>query len=103
MQIFSDLKSLSPTNTLIAVNTNILTTQTRLSLGTASTNSIYYTQNGLPLGQSASPDTIFLANITVEPNTPVGGLARVQATIETPANATATNRSRYIFVTLMRQ
>jgi hypothetical protein len=43
----------------------------------------------------------FLARIEVDTNTGVPNLSRVQATVESPAAAPSTNRSKYSFVTLV--
>ncbi len=102
-QIFSDLHAMSPTNTFVAINTNILTSQLSVNLANASSNVISYAQDGLPLGQGTNTEAIYLAAVTVVPNVPVAGLSHVQATIETPALANSSNRSKYSFVTLMKQ
>lgn len=100
-QIFSDLKSLPASNTAIATNTNILSSQIRINLATPSSNAVSYTQEGLPIGQGTTADAIYRADIVVTTNVTVNGLSRVQATVETPARAASSNRSKYIFITLM--
>lgn len=103
MQIFSDLRSTSGTNALLAINTNILTTQLRINLTGPSSNVISYGQDGLPLGSGTTDGAIFLGEIIVTPNSPMSGISRIQTTIETPAAAPTASRSKFTFVTLMDQ
>ncbi len=102
-QIFSDLKSSPSTDTFIATSTDILSGVTRLSLSSNSTNGIGYDIQGQPVGGTNAPNAIYAAFISVMANTPTNGLARVQATVEVPAQAASSNRSKFTFVTLMRQ
>ena len=103
MQIFNDLRGTPATNALIATSTNILTSQMRINLMNSSSNVVYYDRDGVTLGTNTMADAIFLGEILVTPSSPMAGLSRVQATVETPANAPAGSRSRYTFVTLMGQ
>lgn len=100
-KIFSDLRSSPAGDTFIATNSNLLASQPRFSLSNASTTSVQYTAEGRPVGPGQDP--IFLATVTVSPDTPSDGLARIEATVEAPASAPASSRSKYTFVTLMRQ
>ncbi|MEX1118158.1 MAG: hypothetical protein WEB60_05120 [Terrimicrobiaceae bacterium] len=111
-QIFNDLKASPSTNLLIATGANVVDqgnfVTPRPSLVDAWSNSVGFDQSGMPMQPLANPASpqpgvIFVANISSTPNTPTSGLARVQVDVETPAQAAATNRSKYTFVTLMRQ
>lgn len=111
-QIFNDLKASPRTNLFIATGTNLLDAASfvspRPSFTNAWSNSVGFDPAGLPVESLANPaspqsSVSFVANISSTPNTPVSGLARVQVDVETPAQAAATNRSKYTFVTLMQQ
>ena len=101
-QIYSDLASMSGTNRFITTGTGP-DDRTSISLTALATNTVYYSDSGTPLGTSSHPDALFLANVAVTPNSPLAGLSHIQTTIEAPAQATSTNRSKYTFVTLMNQ
>ena len=98
-QIFSDLRTGSPTNLLIGVASNLLPANTALS--NSWSNTISFDVNGSLLGSGQNANAIFLAQVSGTPNTPSPGLSRVQVDVEAPAVAATTNRSRYTFVTLM--
>lgn len=100
-QIFTDLKTSTPTNTFIAKSTNVLDPQISVNLGAPSSNVVSYTAEGTPLAEGVSLEAIYRAEVVVRVNDPVNGLARVQVSVEIPANAT--NRTKYNFVTLMNQ
>lgn len=111
-QIFSDLQTAPGTNRLVvrgpsagdsaglitnfslAANTNLILSYD--ADGTGRSDEIPTTSFAGPV-----PDAGFLARLTVDTNTGVPNLSRVQATIEAPASAPSTNRSQYTFVTLM--
>ncbi len=104
-QIFSDLQTSPATNALIATGTNLASSGNfkTESLSNSWTNSIGYDEAGLPVGLMPTPSANFVANISSTPNVPVSGLSRIQVDVEAPAQAASTNRSKYTFVTLMRQ
>ena len=106
-QIFNDLKASPRTNLLIATGTNLLDAANfvspRPSFTNAWSNTVSFDLSGTPIGPGSDPGAIYLASVSSTPNTPVSGLARVQVDVETPAQAAATNRSKYTFVTLMQQ
>jgi uncharacterized protein (TIGR02598 family) len=106
-QIFNDLKASPRTNLFIATGTNVLNPSSfvspRPSLSNAWSNTVSFDLSGTPIGPGSDPRAIYLASVSSTPNTPVFGLARVQVDVETPAQAAATNRSKYTFVTLMQQ
>jgi len=111
-QIFSDLRTLNGTNRLLvrgpsAANASSLVTNFSLAANTNLILSYDADGNGRTGGISpgsfsaAFPDAAFLASVAVDTNTGIPKLSRVQATIEAPAAAPSTNRSKYPFVTLM--
>ena len=111
-QIFSDLRAGNGTNRMYVRGpspTNSSWVVTNFSLATDNNAAfLAYDQTGSGLTNdltSANPVTdpsaIFLATIAVDTNTGSPNLSRVQATIEAPAAAPSTNRSKYTFVTLM--
>lgn len=104
-QIFSDMKASPSTNVLIATGTNLASSANfkTENLTSAWTNSIGYDSEGLPVGLMPAASANFVANISSTPNIPVSGLSRIQIDVEAPAQAASTNRSKYTFVTLLRQ
>ncbi len=111
-QIFADLRVASGTNRMLvhgasAGTPSALTTNFNLSQNTNAFLAYDADGQGLALPVSASdfsssvPAATFLASIAADTNTGVSNLTRVQATIEAPASAPSTNRSKYTFVTLM--
>jgi uncharacterized protein (TIGR02598 family) len=105
-QIFSDLRTGTGTNRFIITGTNLGTNTINLSAGT--NLFLAYDSAGAVLGTSAPSsftngvaDAAFLANVSVNTNTGVPNLSQVQTTVEAPAAAASSNRSRYTFVTLM--
>ena len=111
-QIFSDLRTGTGTNRMYVrgpAPTNSSWVVTNFSLATDNNTAfLAYDQAGAGLTNnlsSAGPVTdvnaIYIATVTVQTNTGVPNLSQVQATIEAPAAAASTNRSRYTFVTLM--
>ncbi|MFZ4598340.1 MAG: type IV pilus modification PilV family protein [Terrimicrobiaceae bacterium] len=107
-QIFSDLRTGTGTNRFLLVGA-APTATTPLSLADNSAsvvvlfdnNAVATGTNGATTFSNAAPSAAFVANVTVQTNTGVPNLSQVQATIEAPAAAASTNRSRYTFVTLM--
>jgi len=108
-QIFSDLRVASGTDRFVVSGPGSNDTN---GLSLAATGNLYlaFNTNGSPLAtitasgfSNTYPDVSasFLANITVDTNTGVSNLSRVQATIESPAAAPSASRSQYTFVTLM--
>jgi prepilin-type N-terminal cleavage/methylation domain-containing protein len=106
-QIFSDLRASPSTNLLLATGTNLSSTGSFVtpppSLSNAWTHVISFSDDGLPIANGATPNAIYVANISATPNLPVPGLTRVQVDVEAPPQASSTNRSRYTFLTLLRQ
>lgn len=116
-QIFADLRVLSGTNRMLVRGPNIVTginatnatNATNFNLSQNTTAFLAYGADGRGLAypvtassfSNSLPDAAFLASIASDTNTGVSNLTRVQATIETPASAPSTNRSKYTFVTLM--
>ncbi len=117
-KIFSDLRIVNGTNRLLVrgpslTNSSQLITNFSLAVNNNQTFLAYDSDgSGLPLNITSgiqfsnaippsTPPAIFVASILVDTNTGLPNLSRVQATIETPAVAPSTNRSRYTFTTLM--
>ncbi len=111
-QIFSDLRVQDSTNRLLVRGpsaTNPASVITNFSLAAGTNLVLSYDNDGIGRTDqittsafaSSVPDAAFLASIVVDTNTGVSNLSRVQATIEAPASAPSTNRSKYTFVTLM--
>jgi len=111
-QIFSDLRTRTGTNRLVvrgpsAANASSLITNFSLAANTNLILSYDADGNGrtdqISPGafSDAVPDAAFLASVAVDTNTGIPKISRVQATIEAPAAAASTNRSKYTFVTLM--
>jgi type II secretory pathway pseudopilin PulG len=111
-QIFSDLRTLTGTNRLLVrgpSTANASALITNFSLAGNTNIVLSYDIDGKGRTDQIStdsfagsfPDAAFLANVDVDTNTGIPNLSRVQATIEAPAAAPSTNRSKYTFVTLM--
>lgn len=102
-QIFNDLQSTDATNTFIAIGTNILNAGDRLAVNLTNSGSysVSYDIAGLPLGIGTNAQAIYMADIAISAHTPTNGLARVQATISIPPAAVSSNRSKFIFVTVL--
>ncbi|MDX2082355.1 MAG: hypothetical protein SFU53_16350 [Terrimicrobiaceae bacterium] len=113
-QIFSDLRSGSGTNrVLVATNAQPPGTSGLVTIGLNTNGSNYFIgfdANGQPVGPlaaaaftdgTADVAISFAARVAVNTNTGLSNLSRVETTVETPAAAPSTNRSRYSFVTLM--
>jgi len=111
--IFNDLRAGAPTNCFIALGTNLAVATNR---GTVSlTNNADYYANYSDMGTAAGTNTaanfsnpittgaVFTAQLRIATNNQPAGISQVDVTVETPASAPSTNRSRYIFTTLMRQ
>ncbi len=110
-QIFGDLTAAEPTNAILslvpelAVTSNIL----RLNLATNGTLALSYDEEGRLLRTNApasfaiaNPDAAFFTQVTIRTNDLPPGLSRVEVLVSAPAAAPLTNRSRYPFVTLLR-
>lgn len=110
-QIFSDLRVQSGTNRLVvggpsAADAGGLMTDFSLALN-GNTVFLAYGPDGAGVAGTSGgaftngcPSAHFLARVEVDAGVP--HLSRVQATIEAPAAAPTTNRSKYAFVTLIR-
>lgn len=107
-QVFGDLGSDTGPQRYIVSDSPTGSNATRIAvnLTAVATNPpyvIYFDDSGIPIGSVADPAAAFIANIGVIPNTPVAGLAKIEATIQTPASAASSNRASYTFVTLLKQ
>jgi len=105
-QIFADLQTGPATNTFLATgtaNNRPVWTPINLAAPPQPPSTIYFDEEGRPIGTAATPDSQFLVNLIITTNTPVAGLAHVQIDVMAPATAPAANRSTNTFVTLMRQ
>jgi len=97
-QIFSDLASMTSTNTFILTNSDVLTGRKVVSLRTASTNIVNYDISGIPT--SNTNDAIFEATISITTNGVPTGVSHVQASIR-PVNSASSPYAPYVFTTLM--
>jgi uncharacterized protein (TIGR02598 family) len=103
-QIFSDLQVNSGTVRRIFSGSG--TNSQTINLAVAATNPpipLYFDESGRAEGPTASANSIFLANLYISPDVPITGVTKVEASIETPAAAASSNRTRYSFVTLLNQ
>ncbi len=111
-QIFSDLRTMPGTNRLLVRGPSVANAAdliTNFSLAVNANIVLSYDADGngrtdqISPGSFAGsfPDAAFLANVSIDTNTGIANLSRVQATIEAPAAAPSTNRSKFTFVTLM--
>jgi type II secretory pathway pseudopilin PulG len=109
-QIFSDLRTGTSSNRFVISGSNNATDTVNLAPSGTTPLFLAFNTNGMPVkslsggtfSNSYSDITVpFLASITVDTNTGMSNLSRIQATIEAPAAAPSTNRSKYTFVTLM--
>jgi len=111
-QIFSDLRVASGTNRIVVRGpsaTNPAHLITNFSLAANTNLVLSYDADGLGRTDQVSTnafhngvvDVGFLMRLSVDTNTGVANLSRVQATVEAPAAAPSTNRSTFTFVTLM--
>ena len=101
-QIYSDLKAGPATNTFLCTTPGNFDT-VNLASPSSRTNTIYFNNQGEPVGTTETGDSEFVVNVIIDPNTPLDGLARVQVDVMAPAPAAPANRSTNTFVTLMRQ
>ena len=109
-QIFSDLRVRAGTNRLMVCGRSAAVAgslKTNFSLAVnGNTEFLAYDPDGTGMADisgavftNGCPSALFLARVEVDAGVP--HLSRVQATIETPAPAHSTNRSKYAFVTLI--
>jgi uncharacterized protein (TIGR02598 family) len=114
--IFDDLQSLPGTNTALIRGpsiTNAVDRITGINLATASTHILGYDQQGTGLSTVLSagqfdapltqPELYYLAKIEISPRPSPSKLSQVSVNVEVPAFAVSSNRSRFLFVTLMDQ
>ncbi len=117
--VFGDLRSGVYTNAPVTtvLEANGTQTQAALDLSTNATHSFYvaYDESGRPManltsaqfalgfGGSAARPAAFLAQITGGPHDSIPNLARLEASVEQPAQAADANRRRYYFTTLIPQ
>lgn len=107
-QIFSDLRTGTGTNRFVITGSSVNSTSSISLANPPPPLVISFDSAGAVLGTNAPssftngvPNAAFLAQVTVSTNTGVPNLSQVQTTVEAPAAAATTNRSRYTFVTLM--
>lgn len=100
-KIYSDLKAGPATNTFLCTTPGNF--QTINLANPSSPYEIYFNNQGEPVGTSPGPDSEFVVNVIIDPDTPTDGLARVQVDVMVPAAAAPANRTTNTFVTLMRQ
>lgn len=110
-QILADLTSGPPTNTFLGTSAELAISNNRTPLNLATNNTfvLAYTEEGRFLQTNApqnfalpNPTASFLTKLTITTNDLPSGLSRVEVLVTAPASATETNRSRYPFITLLR-
>lgn len=112
--IFADLGSgMSTTNTFIAIGTNFQQPAGRLSvnLATNGTNFLLFSEEGVPmgtvtdaqfLGSVSTVGTAYGAKVMVNQLPVFTNRSRVEVQVEAPLGAISTNRTKYNFVTEVR-
>lgn len=107
-QIFSDLRTGTGTNRFVITGSSVNSTSTISLANQGASVVLSFDSAGAVLGTNSPssftngvPNAAFLAQVSVSTNTGVPNLSQVQTTVEAPAAAASTNRSRYTFVTLM--
>ncbi len=112
--ILADLGSgSSTTNTFIAIGTNFQLPTGRLSvnLSTNGTNFIIFSEEGVPmgsitdnefLGSISTVGTAYGAKVMINPLSAYTNRSRVEVQVEAPLGAVSTNRTKYNFVTEVR-
>jgi hypothetical protein len=113
-RIVDELRSLPADNTALvrgASATNPIWRIPAIDLSTPSVHLLTYDEQGEGLPAEMKPEEFdpplsgaahFVAEVRVTPDFPSEGVSHVQATVEAPAHAPSSRRSRYVFVTLMR-
>ena len=108
-QIFADLRVADGPNRFVVTGPTVSSTNT-LSLAAATNLYVSFANDGIPISAVSQPEfsssytssnAAILACVSVDANTGTPNLSRVQVTVEAPAAAPSTNRSKYTFVTLM--
>ena len=115
-RIVDELQSLPETNTALVRGPSVTNPGWRitgLDLSSPSVHVLTYDEQGegltndIAAGAFQNPISAaaahFAAEVRVTPDFPYLGISRVQATVEAPASAPSSRRSRLVFVTLMRQ
>lgn len=115
-RIVDELQSLPGTNTALVRGPSVTNPGWRitgLDLSSPSVHVLTYDEQGEGLTNDiaagafqnpiSAPAAHFAAEVRVTPDFPSLGISRVQATVEAPASAPSSRRSRLVFVTLMRQ
>jgi type II secretory pathway pseudopilin PulG len=115
-RIVDELQSLPATNTALVRGPSVTNAGWRitgLDLSRPSLRVLTYDEQGEGLTSDIAPGAFqnpipaqaayFAAEIRVTPDFPYRGISRVQATVEAPAGAPSSKRSRFVFVTLMGQ
>ena len=115
-RIADELQSLSGTNTALVKGPSVTNPGWQmkgLDLSVPSIHVLTYDEQGEGLTHDISPEAFqspipapgayFAAEIRVTPDPSRPAISRVQATVEAPASAPSSRRSRFVFVTLMTQ
>ena len=115
-RIVDELQSLPGTNTALVRGPSATNSNWRLTgidLSNASVHVLTYDEQAEGLTNGIAPDAFqnpisvpaayFAAEVRVTPDFPYPGISQLQATVEAPASAPSSRRSRFVFVTLMRQ
>jgi len=112
--VIADLKSgASPTNTYVSIATNFQLPAGRVTvnLENGSTNYLAFSEEGTPLGSVsagdfsnplAAPSSAYGTKVIVTPDPTFPSLTRVEVQVEAPAAAVSTNRTKYNFITNLR-
>lgn len=115
-RIVDELESLPGTNTAVVRGPSVSNPGWRLAgmdLSASSVHVLAYDEQGEGLTNElapaefqnpiSAPNAYFATELRVTPDFPIAGISRVQATVEAPANAPSSRRSRFVFVTLIKQ
>jgi len=112
--IFSDLSAgTNAAGRILATGTNFSSAQDRTNINLATPQKILigYDEDGLPVGTDsasgfsnsiANPRWVYATQVSISTNGLIDGLSRVEVEVTAPAAAPLTNRSRYPFITLLR-
>ena len=115
-RIVDELQSLPGTNTALLRGPSVTNPGWRITgidLSSPSVHVLTYDEQAEGLTKGIAPDAFqnpifaegayFAAEVRVTPDSPCAGISQVQATVEAPASAPSSRRSRFVFVTLMNQ
>lgn len=115
-QIIDEIQSMRATSISLVRGTSVTNATSRISgcdLSTPFSGVLLYDEQGEGLtnevageafqGAIDAAEAYFVAELRLTPNFPRPGTSRVQATVEAPASAPPSRRSRFVFVTYMNQ